>query len=44
MLAARADNAVALEILVRYGADVDRACDLPWAEGRTAAGSRSSSR
>ena len=38
MLAARANNVEALKVLVKNGADVSLACQLPWAEGRTAEG------
>jgi ankyrin repeat protein len=38
MLAARANNVETLKVLVKNGADLNRACGLGWAEGRTAEG------
>lgn len=36
MHAARADNVAALKLLIAAGADINRACRLPWANGKTA--------
>ena len=38
MLAARANNIDALEVLIRHGADPSLQCGLKWAGGRTAEG------
>jgi ankyrin repeat protein len=38
MIAARANNVVALEVLVKNGADISLPCKLKWAQGRTAEG------
>ena len=38
MIAARANNVDALRLLVEAGADLQRPCKLPWAEGRNALG------
>jgi ankyrin repeat protein len=38
MLAARANNVKAIEVLVKHGADLSLTCQLPWGEGQTAEG------
>lgn len=38
MIAARANNEESLKVLVNNGADLTRACKIPWAQNRTALG------